>query len=173
MMNDKAQIITQLRDEFDRWETLLSGLSEEQITIPHLPANLSIKDVIAHLWTWQQRSIARMDAALHDREPEFPGWPAGLNPEAEEDLDRVNAWIHETNREKPWSRVHEDWRAGFLRLIELADAAPETVLLAPGKYAWLDGAPLAIVLTSSYAHHHEEHLEPLREWLRQNRLDPD
>jgi len=35
-MNDKQQILTTLRGEFDRWEELLASLSEEQITAPHL-----------------------------------------------------------------------------------------------------------------------------------------
>ena len=52
-MNDKKQIITTLKEEFNRWEELLASLSEEQITAPHLPSSLSIKDVIAHLRAWQ------------------------------------------------------------------------------------------------------------------------
>ena len=82
-MNDKAQIITALKEEFNRWEGLLAGISEDQITAPHLPSILSIKDVIAHLRAWQLVSIARLEAALINREPEFPKWLAGLDPEAE------------------------------------------------------------------------------------------
>ena len=56
-MNDKKQILTILKEEFNRWEELVAGMSEEQITAPHLPSNLSIKDVIAHLRAWQQVSM--------------------------------------------------------------------------------------------------------------------
>jgi hypothetical protein len=34
-MNDKQHILTLLREEFSRWEELLAGLSEEQITAEH------------------------------------------------------------------------------------------------------------------------------------------
>ncbi len=166
-MNDKKQILTMLKEEFNRWEELLAGLSEAQITDPQLPANLSIKDVIAHLRAWQQRSIARMEAALANREPEFPEWPAGLDPESE-DVDQINAWIYETYREKPWSSVHRDWREGFLRFLELGEAIPEKELLEAGRYPWLGGHPLSLILLSSYGHHHEEHLESLLAWLRQH-----
>jgi hypothetical protein len=64
-MDDKTTIVAMLREEFKRWEELLAGMSEAQLTDPQLPSNWSIKDVIAHLWPWQQRSIARMEAALH------------------------------------------------------------------------------------------------------------
>jgi len=171
-MNEKKEILAALKTEFDLWEELLAGMSEEDITAPHLPSNMSVKDVIAHLRAWQQRSIARMEAALRGREPDFPEWPSGLDPEAAGDVDQINAWIYETQREQPWSRVHGDWREGFLRFLELGQAIPESDLLEPGKYAWLDGHPLSLVLVAScehhYEHHDEEHLEPLIASLRRD-----
>jgi hypothetical protein len=166
-MNDKQQILTTLREEFTRWEELLASLSEQQITAPLLPSHWSIKDEIAHLRAWQQRSIARLQAALLNRAPEFPTWPAGLDPESEEDTTLINAWIYEAFRDQPWSSVHRDWREGFLRFLELGEAIPEKDLLEPGRYAWLGEYRLAIVLTSSYEHH-EEHLDRLLAWLRQH-----
>ena len=166
-MNDKHQLLTTLRAELNRWEELLAGMCEERITTPLLPSSWSIKDVIAHLWAWQQRSIARLEAALLDREPEFPKWPAELDPEPEGQPHQVNAWIYETYRGRPWSSVHGDWREGFLGFLELGEAIPEEDLLDPGRYRWLEGQPLSFILQASYEHHHEDHLEPLLAWLRQ------
>jgi hypothetical protein len=171
-VNDKAQMIAALREEFDRWEELLAGLSEEQITAPDVFGNWSIKDVVAHLWAWQQLSIARLEAALLDRDPEFSMWPAEYDPWAD-DVDQINAWIHEANRGRPWPDVVRDWRQGFLQFLELAEAVPEVDLLDPDRYSWLKGHPLFLVLLGSYEHHHEDHLEPLRivvdEWLALSR----
>jgi hypothetical protein len=166
-MNDKTQIISMLNEEFGRWQGLLAGLSEEQITAPNLPADLSIQDVIAHLMAWQQRSNARLEAALHNRQPEFPAWPAGLDPETE-DVDQINAWIYNSYHSQPWSSVQRAWAQGFRRLLELAQAIPEKDLLDADKYPWMDGQPLSAVLLGTYEHHHEDHLEPLLAWLRQN-----
>jgi hypothetical protein len=94
-MNDKTQIISMLREEFNRWEELLASLSEEQIKVPQLPSSLSIKDVIAHLRAWQQVSIARLEAAQLDKEPVFPNWLAGLDPESDEERDQFNDRIYE------------------------------------------------------------------------------
>lgn len=167
VVNDKQQILTTVREEFNRWEALLAGLSEEEITARRLPANLSIKDVMAHLMAWQQRSIARLEAALLDREPEFPEWPEGLDAESDDDVDQVNAWIYETHRDRPWSSVYQDWREGYLRFMELGEAIPEKDLLDPERYDWMEGRPVGLVLQSSYEHHHEEHLGPLLAWLRE------
>lgn len=167
-MHDKHQTLTTLRAEFNRWEELLATLSEEQISTPLLPSSWSIKDVIAHLWAWQQRSIARLEAALLDSEPEFPNWPADLDPEPAGQPHQVNAWIYETYREQPWSSIHGNWREGFLRLLELGEAIPEEDLLEPGRYSWLEGQPLSFILQASYGHHHEEHFKPLLARLQQH-----
>jgi len=167
-MSDKQHILTTLREEFQRWEELLASLSEAQITAPQLPANWSIKDVIAHLRAWQQVSIARLEAALLNREPEFPTWLAGLDPESEDNLETYNDRIYQAYREQPWSSVHRVWSEGFLRFLELAEAIPEKDLLDTGRYPWLEAYPLSAVLQGSYEHHHEDHLEPLLAWLRQH-----
>ena len=166
-MNGKQQILTTLREDFSRWEELLASMSEEQITAPQPPSNLSIKDVIAHLRAWQQRSIARLEAAVLNREPEFPRWPAELDPETEDDPVQINAWIYETCREQPWSSVHRDWRQGFLRFLELGEAIPEKDLLDAERYPWMEGQPLSLVLLGSYEHQHEDHLEPMLTWIHQ------
>ena len=168
-MHDKQQILTALREEFTRWEALLASLSEEQITAPQLPENWSIKDVVAHLRAWQQRSIARLDAALHNREPEYPAWPAQFDPEEEGQLHDLNGWLYATYRDQPWSSVYRDWSQGFLRFLELTQAISEADLLDADKFSWLEGYALIAVLQGSYEHHqeHAEHLEPVIAHLRQ------
>ncbi len=165
-MNNKSELVTMLNEEFGRWQELLNRLDEEQINARQLPGGWSVKDVVAHLMTWQRRTLARMEAALSGGEPHLPDWPAHLNPNAEEDLEAINAWIFDQHRNRPWEAVYRDWRSGFERLLELAEAVPEPNLLTPGQYAWLGGYPLAAVLEGTYNHHQEEHREPLEAWLR-------
>ena len=56
-MSEKQRVLTALREEFKRWEELLASLSEAQITAPEFADDWSIKDVVAHLRAWQQRSV--------------------------------------------------------------------------------------------------------------------
>ncbi len=166
-MNMKEHILAALQEEFNRWEELLASMSEEQITAPRLPDQRSIKDVVAHLWAWQQRSIARLDAAVSGGEPGFPKWVADIDPDSDDSLDRTNEWIYQTYRELPWSSVHENWRKGFLHFIELGKAISEQDLLAK-EYPWFKGYSVSVVLVSSYAHHQVEHYEPLLAWLKEH-----
>ncbi len=157
-MHMKHHILAALREMFNQWEKLLARMNEEQITIPLLPSHLSIKDIIVHLWAWQQRSIARVEAALHNREPLFPIWLPELNLDSEDNTDRINAWIYETYHDQPWKKIYQHWREGFLRFLELGEGISEKDLLDARRYPWLAGYPLAFILLASYAHH-QEHLE--------------
>jgi hypothetical protein len=168
MGHNKQQVLDELRAEYERWEALLASLSEAQIIDPRLPAGLSLKDVVAHLWAWQQRTVARAEAALHDRQPAYPQWPAHLDPHAEDDLEEINAWIYATNREKSWPRVYADWREGFQRLLAAAQDVDEKDMFEEERYAWLPGMTLAFILEASGEHHREEHYGPLTAWLREN-----
>ena len=168
-MSRKHGTLSALREAFDRWESLLGSLSEAQITAPEFAEHWSIKDVVAHLHAWQQRSLARLEAALHNREPAYPPWPEQFDPEAEGQPHDLNAWLYEQDRATPWADVHQRWREGFLRFLALADAIPEGQLTDKDTYPWLEGYALMDVLQGSLEHHreHAEFLEPVFARLRQ------
>ena len=165
-MNDKQQILNMLKAEFKRWNALLTGLSEEQVIATQLDSGQTIKDQIAHLWAWQQRTSARTEAAATDREPDMPKWPEALNVESDDDVDQVNAWIYENNRAKTWAQVYGDWRSQFLRIIRFSEQINEEDLLNPKRYAWLRGLTMGFILEAS-CDHHDEHYEPLAERISQ------
>jgi hypothetical protein len=162
-MNMKDHILAALREQFEHWEELFAGLSEEQITTPRFDLDWSIKDIMAHLWAWQQISIARMEGGLYDREPDFTEWITDIE-NWEENADRVNALTYKNNHDKPWLDVYQNWRDGFLRLLELGNKISERNLLDGDRYPWMNGYNLAFVLIASYDHH-QEHIEKLQESL--------
>ena len=164
-MNMKDHILSALREQFNSWEELLASLSQEQITTPHFDFDWSIKDVIAHLWGWQQISIARMEGGVINREPEFPKWVLELDGVWEEDANQTNARIFQNFHERPWSQVHHIWREGFLQFLELGNKISERELLDGDRYPWLKGYSLAFILVASYDHH-QEHREKLVAWLQ-------
>ena len=167
-MKMKEHILLGMREQLDQWEELLAGLSEEQITSPRPPSPWSVKDEIAHLWAWQQRSIARVEAALHNGKLDYPVWIAGIDPGDEGNTEQVNTWIFETHRRRSWPEVHAMWREGFLRFLESGKGVAEQNLLESGIYPWHGATPLAFTYIASY-NHHQEHLDRLIAWL--NRMD--
>ena len=118
-MTDKQHIVDELAEVFNRWQMLLASLSEEQINTPLLPSTWTVKDVVAHLWSWQQASVARAEAAVQDRQPDYPRWWQILGPNPDEDVDRTNAWLYEASRGKLWQVVYDDWKSQFMHYLEL------------------------------------------------------
>jgi hypothetical protein len=170
-MNMNEHILAALKEQFNRWKGILEPLSEEQITAAHLPSKWSTKDEMAHLWAWQQRSIARLEAGSLDHEPEYPKWPPELDPNAA-NVDQINDWIFETNRDLPWSKVYLNWKIGYLRFLELGEKISEKDLLNEGRFPWMEGRPLVITMLASYDHH-QEHFDGTLDWLRQNTKQPE
>ncbi len=162
-MGEKQEIVARLHEVFEEWEALLGELDKKQLTTPQEghEGGLSIKDELAHLWAWQQITNARLAAALAGEEPQLPDWLEGMHPDAEENLETINARINEMNRDKSWAGVYHDWRDGFLRVLQQAEALEEEELLEVGRYAWLPSHALIAVLDGTWRHHQEEHLEPL------------
>ena len=166
-MENKSQLLAMLREELSRWEKVVGRLSQAQVLVPLTPSTFSVKDTLAHLMAWQQVSIARLDAAHLGKEPVFPDWTGGSNPD-DAQADVLNAWIQEAHRHQSWTRVHQSWRDGFFSFLELAEQISGADFADPRKHPWLSGYPLLSVLQGSYEHHHIDHLEPLLQWLREN-----
>lgn len=164
-MNSKQQLLAGLTEIYTKWEELLAGLDEKQILEPLVPSDWTIKDIVAHMWSWQQASVARAEAALKGKEPDYPKWWQINGPDPDEDVDRTNAWIYNANKAKPWSKVYADWKLQFQRYLELSNQIPEKDLLEPGKYAWMGTSALA-ASTNGSLEHHIEHFETLKAWLR-------
>ena len=91
-MNTKDHILAALQEQFKSWEELLASLSEEQVTAPNFDLGWSIKDVMAHLWGWQQISTALMEPGTLDQAPEFPRWVMDLHGVWEESADYTTGY---------------------------------------------------------------------------------
>jgi hypothetical protein len=152
-----TNLLSDLQTEFTRWHALISSLSEEQLSAPIQSNGWSVQDILAHLHNWQRVSIARLEAAIEQREPVYPAWTEGQPPDAEENLDIYNERIYRASRELPAPAVVLAWKSGFLRFLELAEAIPEVDLLESGKFTWLEDYALIDVLEGSLEHHREHY----------------
>lgn len=162
---NKREAIDQLRAERDRWEEIITRLSEDQLTRRELPGGLSFKDIIAHLMAWQIRTRARLRAAANNTPFEPAPWvkPTG----GTEDVDVINAWIHNTYKDWPPGQVIEAWREGYDEVIALAEKIPEEALTDPNRYPYMEGWALIDIIYSSREHHYDEHRQELEPVLRE------
>ena len=177
-------------EQFDTREALLDAVrslranldlavaaaDETRIEEPGSFEEWSFKDLIAHLTGWRLVTAARLEAGLRHMEPVFP-WPATLDVEDDEhaDVDEINHWFFETNRDKPLTQVLRESSVTFARVETAIATMPEDDLLMPGRFAWLgwsgDGLGPAVV-RGTWSHYHVDHEPDILAWLAWSSSQP-
>lgn len=139
----------------------LASIPRERMTEPGATGPWSVKDVIAHVAAWRDRTLARLEAAAAGQPEPPPPWPAELNED-----DPINAWFYEQHRDEPLDAVLARWDASFDRLREVSVALPDKALVEKGYFPWLEGSALIEALQVGFlGHFREEHEPTLRAWL--------
>jgi hypothetical protein len=162
----KAQMVAAIAAEHTAWQALLAAIGTERMEVPGAAEpDWTVKDVVAHLAAWRGLTCARLDAGRRHTEPAAPPWPADLEEDDAAGVDRINAWIYQTNRDRPLAAVLGESEAAWQEMADLVRATPEDDLLDTHGFTWLEGALLGpAVLNGSFEHLHE-HMEVLQAWL--------
>ena len=152
----KDDLLAHIQAEHAGWRALVAEVGEERMEQPGPMGDWTFKDLVAHLTGWRERTIRRLEAGPGP-EPPTP-WPGHLTED-----DEVNEWIYEQNRDRPLREVLAEADASYQRLAAAAAALPEEDLTTPGRFAWMEGKPLAD--GDFFGHLHEEHDPDIRAWL--------
>jgi len=155
---DKSELLNELQKEYGQWKALLDQIGLERMDQPGVTGHWSIKDIVAHLTGWRRRTVARLQAAQRSEPEPPPPWPVHLQTD-----DEINAWIYESNYERPVREVLEESHQVFQQLLAAIEALPDVVLMDPHAYLpWLEGNPLNA--SRIFAHFHDEHEPDIRAW---------
>jgi hypothetical protein len=157
-MRTQGEQIMALRADQELWRRLAAEVGPERYAEPGPMGEWSFGDMAGHLSGWRERTIDRV-LALGRGEPE-PTPPWGVEPEGEDEVDKVNEWIREQHVGRSPEQLVADYDGSYDRLIEALEAVPPDVQTAVAPWA---GQPLVEV--DFTGHLHEEHLEPVRAWL--------
>ena len=160
----KKQLLAEMQSEQAAWLALLDEIGEENMTQPEVAGGWSIKDIVAHLTGWRKRTVLRCRAALDPTLDMIPPWPAELGElDENDDVDGINAWIYQTNRDRPLADVLNDSHEVFQQLVNAVNALSDEQLNDPQRFPWLEGERLTGALL--FDHFHEEHEPDMRAWL--------
>lgn len=157
----KAALLADLHAEQRQLEALLDHIGAARMDQPGVAGAWSIKDIVAHLNGWRQRTVARFQAALEHQAEPLPPWPAHLRGD-----DEINDWLYHTNRDRSVSDVLSESRQAFDQLVAVLDAFPDEELLDPQRFPWWGGHPVSAA--GLFAHFHDDHEPAMRAWLAQH-----
>jgi len=156
------QLIAEMHSEHAGLLALLDEIGEANMTQPDVAGGWSIKDIVAHLTGWRRRTVLRFRAALDPTVDMTPPWPAELDGDDADDLDKINDWVYRTNVDRPVADVLDDSREVFQQLVAAIDALSDEQLNDRQRFPWPEGERPASVL---FGHFHEEHEPDMRAWL--------
>lgn len=160
---DKPQLLERIHAEYATFTELLDNVSEEQMTMPGVNGDWSIKDILAHIAAWQHRLDERLEAALEKREPTLS---TNLT---NEQMDIDNQRFYEEYKARPLKLVLEDFRAIYGKIVATVHELDTEDLLEPDRFPWMQGNPLWQLIAGDTYEHYEEHAEPIRAWLEKQR----
>ena len=137
------------RDEDAAWAELvglLESLTPEQAEEPGYYPDWSVKDLMAHVASWQAEA-----------EMAFQQMRNGTYRPAPLDVDELNRRFHEANRDQPLPVVRAELWAARTRMLAELNALPAVTEEAARWF--LESGP----------EHYREHLPRLRQWVRELR----
>lgn len=158
------ELIQTLQTERVLLEDLLSGLSAEQMAIPGVEGDWTVKDLVVHLTVWEQRGTQWIQWSCEMAQGQRSEVPhAGYSGR---DLDKLNQVIFEQNRDRTVTEVMADFQQAFPRLLaqirELRDSDLELVIQAD----WTDHQPATIAEIVSWRYwHYRGHRQALESWV--------
>jgi hypothetical protein len=172
---NKAELLTKMQAGYARFETLLASLSEEQMTIPDVNSNWSIKDNIAHITIWQDYLLEQLQGILTGKKPsQF--LPDLSLPDDLSDIDEVNKYIHQKQKDRPLAEVLTAFRASYQRTLEAVKTVGEENLNVTPPWGgkddpiWLlitSDDPVWHIIASNTYEHYKEHSDIIQHWLQQ------
>lgn len=157
----KTQLLAESQKEYQALEKLLAPLTPEQMTQPGMLGEWSVKDVLAHLYEWQQMMLGWYQAGLRGETPEVPGRGYKWNQLAE-----LNQEIYATYQGAPLDDVRAKFRASHQQMIDLIESLPENDLLAPGCFSWTGKHNLATFIDANTGSHYRWASTGLRKQIK-------
>lgn len=159
---NKAELLTWLRDEQQKWDLLLAAIGDLRMDQSGVNGDWSIRDIVAHVTGWQRCLVTRLHAAAEGQPEPSPPWPAELTAE-----DDINAWIYETNRARPIRHVLDDAAAVHDHLLATIHDLPDDarIELIEGKFPVIWVGDQRFAVGEFFHHFYDDHAADVRAWL--------
>ena len=165
----KAQILDRIKNARAPLDRLVAQLTDEQMLQPGVENKSSVKDLLAHITTWEQHLVRRLAAAVKDRVPEVyvidpsePWEPGGL--------DAVNEYIFTRNAQLPLQQVLSDFHRSLHDVLQAVEALSDYDLFDPQGLAQIFGDTAERIIGSDTFYHYPEHIQSIGAWMEKESL---
>jgi tetratricopeptide (TPR) repeat protein len=130
-MERKAKLIELLGQAWAEEQAFIAGLTPAERAAQGAADHWSVKDVVAHVATWNERMAQTLEEIAR-----------GETPARIEDIDRANAEIFAQHCGKSWAEVMQFAEAAQRHLLAQVQLLDEDALGDAERFPWAAGRPL-------------------------------
>jgi uncharacterized protein (TIGR03083 family) len=151
----RDELLAALEAARARLDAALAGMSSEELTAPGPVGDWSVKDLLAHVTSWDVDLLTNLGKIKRGQKPGRTQWDtAGI--QAQND-----AW-HQELKDRPLERVLADYDGVHAQVLRAVSGLSEAELEAPAD--WLGGGPMSQYFVDHIVTHEDEHGAELAEW---------
>ena len=158
----KSRLLEEIQIEHQRLEKTLAMVDKEQMLIPGVIDEWTVKDILAHITVWEQRMVRWLGEAMSGEVAQM--LPDGMTWD---NLDEWNEQTYQEHRHRPLEQVLADYELSYPQALKAAKEVPEVDLIDPDRFDWREGDPLWVMVAANTFWHYTEHEESVRAWLEQ------
>ena len=145
----KEKILSESQKEREALEEFLSALSPEQMTEPGMLGDWSVKDVLAHLYEWEQMVLRWLAATERGEMPAVPA--AGYKWSQ---LPALNEEIRGKHSSRLLDEMLTMYHDSYKQIMETIESIPEDEMFTPGLYPWMNKNTLGAYFVSATSSHY-------------------
>ena len=159
---NKKTLLEEIHFERAKLEAVIASLSPRQISKRgRNDADWSIKDVLTHLFDWEDRLIDWYEQGKTDSQPSLPGEGYKWS-----DIRKLNEQIRRKHQRKSVATVLERFAEVHDRTLQAIDGMNDGELTTIGHYPWTGKSwTLSDYLRANTASHYKWATVKIRKWL--------
>ncbi|HPO58358.1 MAG TPA: DinB family protein [Anaerolineaceae bacterium] len=151
----REQVLRKLEKSWTEFKESYAGLTEEQMNMPGVIEEWSVKDIIAHVSVWEKETLKMLPLILNgSRTPRYSTTYGGI--------DAFNALKTEEQRSLSLREVQEDLEKTHESLIAYLQTLPEQALSGESRI-------LRRLRLDTYGHY-PIHTRAIQDWRSRNGL---
>lgn len=157
----KAMLLTESQKEHDALDKQLSTLTPAQMIQSDIVGLWSVKDVLAHLYEWEQMVLGWLATSEQGEMPHVPAKGYKWNQ-----LPALNEQIYQQYKDWSLDEARVMWEESYSQVTARIEEILEERLFTPGLYPWMNKNTLAAYFTSCTSSHYRWARKEIRKGFR-------
>lgn len=163
---NKQELIAAAQQEHDKLDTLIETVPPSQLEYASSTIEeWGVKDVLAHLYEWEQMCLGWYRAGLAGENPHLPA--EGYNWRQ---IPALNEQIYQNYRTRPLDEVLQKYRDSYKEIFEIIQSIDEDEMFTPSRYSWTRKNAMGTYFVSATSSHYVWATKEIKKILRKQEL---